>query len=391
MQKPSRRRVCFAMPCPFPPPALTALLFGLAAVLLLAAGCAGSASGAGSAKTVTATGIAVRSAGCAQPAGPEQTESRQSIDVGAWRAGTSSAPRRRPRRARCALRRIAGGEAPRARLPRPRRGCHPPRDDLGFRDPRAEGRLRCGLPERHGDPSAVGHGRRACDQSRSRVRASPARPDRIDHVHRHLTVYASGFSDGSFMVSLLACTMSVASPPSGLCRACSYRLRAPPPGGSPSSRSTGPPTRSCSSTGVSAPPRSAACSGKARRRPPGDHNHHRLGQPQWCGHPGDRPRLAKKDGCDGRATNTRLDSQVVQRTYRCPPGAGVVFYIILGGGHAWPGSASAGRSAPSPASPPSRWTPPRPCGRSSSASRSERAQETSPAVVTFSPSAARER
>ena len=26
------------------------------------------------------------------------------------------------------------------------------------------------------------------------------------------------------------------------------------------------------------------------------------------------------------------------RRYRCPPGAAVEFYIVLGGGHAWPGS-----------------------------------------------------
>jgi polyhydroxybutyrate depolymerase len=26
------------------------------------------------------------------------------------------------------------------------------------------------------------------------------------------------------------------------------------------------------------------------------------------------------------------------RSYRCPPGVAVEFYIVLGGGHAWPGS-----------------------------------------------------
>jgi polyhydroxybutyrate depolymerase len=31
-------------------------------------------------------------------------------------------------------------------------------------------------------------------------------------------------------------------------------------------------------------------------------------------------------------------SQIILRTYRCPTGSGVAFYIILGGGHAWPGS-----------------------------------------------------
>jgi polyhydroxybutyrate depolymerase len=29
---------------------------------------------------------------------------------------------------------------------------------------------------------------------------------------------------------------------------------------------------------------------------------------------------------------------VIHRVYRCPPGTAVEFYIVLGGGHAWPGS-----------------------------------------------------
>ena len=45
-----------------------------------------------------------------------------------------------------------------------------------------------------------------------------------------------------------------------------------------------------------------------------------------------------KDGCDPHSTDTKLSSQVIRRTYRCPAGTDVEFYIILGGGHAWPGS-----------------------------------------------------
>jgi len=33
-----------------------------------------------------------------------------------------------------------------------------------------------------------------------------------------------------------------------------------------------------------------------------------------------------------------LSSQVILRTYACPPKTSVTFYIIVGGGHAWPGS-----------------------------------------------------
>jgi len=245
--------------------------------------------------------------------------------------------------------------------------------------------------ERHGDPSAVGHGRRACDQSRSRVRASPARPDRVDHVHRHLT---------GLRQRLLGRLVHGVAPrlhhvPSHHRHRAVSGLQLPTPCPTtrrvPSSRSTGPPTRSCSSTGYRhrhARPPVRAKPGDDR---PGDHNHHRPGQPQWCGHPGDRPRL----GEEGRLRREGHQHEAGQpgrpAHLPVPPGAGVVFYIILAGATHGLAVPSAGRSAPSPASPPSRWTPPRPCGRSSSASRSERAQETSPAVVTFSPSAARER
>jgi polyhydroxybutyrate depolymerase len=47
---------------------------------------------------------------------------------------------------------------------------------------------------------------------------------------------------------------------------------------------------------------------------------------------------AAKDGCNLRSTDKKVGAQVILRTYRCPPGAAVGFYIVLGGGHAWPGS-----------------------------------------------------
>ena len=33
-----------------------------------------------------------------------------------------------------------------------------------------------------------------------------------------------------------------------------------------------------------------------------------------------------------------MGPQVIHRVYKCPPGVAVEFYIVLGGGHAWPGS-----------------------------------------------------
>ena len=48
---------------------------------------------------------------------------------------------------------------------------------------------------------------------------------------------------------------------------------------------------------------------------------------------------AASNGCDAEAQDTRVSPQVLRRSYRCPAGADVVFQIIEGGGHSWPGSA----------------------------------------------------
>ena len=47
---------------------------------------------------------------------------------------------------------------------------------------------------------------------------------------------------------------------------------------------------------------------------------------------------AIRDGCDPHATDTKPSSRIILRTYRCPAGTDVEFYIIIAGGHAWPGS-----------------------------------------------------
>lgn len=153
-------------------------------------------------------------------------------------------------------------------------------------------------------------------------------------------VYASGFSDGSFFVSLLACTMSnrfaAIAAVSGLQldKPCHTGRKIPiltfhgtadpilyfnggigigilnrilgkggPPQGSPTTTTTLP---------------------KA--------NLH------GSGYPATVKAWAKKDGCGRRSTDGRISSQVILRRYECPAGSDVEFYIILGGGHAWPGS-----------------------------------------------------
>ncbi len=57
------------------------------------------------------------------------------------------------------------------------------------------------------------------------------------------------------------------------------------------------------------------------------------------GYPATVQAWAAKDGCQPRPTDVRIASQVIRRSYRCPAGTGVEFYIVVGGGHAWPGSA----------------------------------------------------
>jgi polyhydroxybutyrate depolymerase len=48
--------------------------------------------------------------------------------------------------------------------------------------------------------------------------------------------------------------------------------------------------------------------------------------------------MAAINGCAPTPTDTQLTAEVIHRVYDCPPGADVEFYIVIGGGHTWPGS-----------------------------------------------------
>ena len=56
------------------------------------------------------------------------------------------------------------------------------------------------------------------------------------------------------------------------------------------------------------------------------------------GYPANVKEWAATDGCATKAIDHNVTPHVILRTYRCPAGADVEFYIVLGGGHAWPGS-----------------------------------------------------
>lgn len=152
-------------------------------------------------------------------------------------------------------------------------------------------------------------------------------------------VYASGFSDGSFMVSLLACTMSnrfaAIAAVSGLQldKPCLTTRRVP----ILAFHGTADPilffnggigTATLNKVLGKAPAPSASTT-TTTTQPAKLHG---------PGYPATVQAWAVKDGCDPHSTDTKLSSQVIRRTYRCPAGTDVEFYIILGGGHAWPGS-----------------------------------------------------
>jgi polyhydroxybutyrate depolymerase len=56
------------------------------------------------------------------------------------------------------------------------------------------------------------------------------------------------------------------------------------------------------------------------------------------GFPANVAQWAARNGCKPTPTDTNVTENVIHRVYDCPASAPVEFYIILGGGHAWPGS-----------------------------------------------------
>lgn len=57
-----------------------------------------------------------------------------------------------------------------------------------------------------------------------------------------------------------------------------------------------------------------------------------------AGYPATVAAWAKQNGCDPKPTDTKVTASVIHRVYDCPAKSPVEFYIVLGGGHSWPGS-----------------------------------------------------
>jgi len=57
-----------------------------------------------------------------------------------------------------------------------------------------------------------------------------------------------------------------------------------------------------------------------------------------AGYPAAVAAWAKQNGCEPEPEDTKVSDDVIHRVYDCPPQSPVEFYIVLGGGHSWPGS-----------------------------------------------------
>jgi polyhydroxybutyrate depolymerase len=148
-------------------------------------------------------------------------------------------------------------------------------------------------------------------------------------------VYASGLSDGALMTSLLACTMAkrmaAFAPVAGIdmVSPCHPGRRVP----IVAFHGTADPILLFNGGIGTTVLNHALGSGPAppTTTPPPVDLHGK-------GYPASVAAWAAKDGCNRRSTDTKVSPHVILRTYRCPPGASVEFYIVVGGGHGWPGS-----------------------------------------------------
>jgi polyhydroxybutyrate depolymerase len=151
-------------------------------------------------------------------------------------------------------------------------------------------------------------------------------------------VYASGFSDGAFMVSTVACTMSGRF--AAIAAVSGLQLQSPCHTTRPvpilTFHGTADPILFFNGgIGIGTLNRALGQGGS------GGSSTTTTTQPaklHGSGYPATVRAWAVKDGCNPRSTDTKVASQIILRTYTCPRGTAVKFFIILGGGHAWPGS-----------------------------------------------------
>lgn len=56
------------------------------------------------------------------------------------------------------------------------------------------------------------------------------------------------------------------------------------------------------------------------------------------GYPANAATWAERYGCQPTPKDTKVTDKVIHRVYDCPAGAAVEFFIVIDGGHSWPGS-----------------------------------------------------
>jgi polyhydroxybutyrate depolymerase len=161
----------------------------------------------------------------------------------------------------------------------------------------------------------------------------------LDHVETtqcvdETRIYATGLSDGAFMTSFLACAMSnriaAFAPVSGVQLATPCDATRPVP--ILAFHGTADPILYFNGGVGSAVLNHALNGGPAPsvKIPPANLN--------GPGYPATVKAWAKRDGCAASAVDTHVSPHVIERVYPCPKGTAVEFYIVIGGGHAWPGS-----------------------------------------------------
>lgn len=146
-------------------------------------------------------------------------------------------------------------------------------------------------------------------------------------------VYATGLSNGAMFTSALLCeraeVLAAAAPVAGFTDFASCDPSRPVP--IVTFHGTDDPILLFNGgVDLSAIPGSEAAEGSTTTRPPADLD----GE----GYPANVAAFAARNGCDPEPTDTEVADEVTYRVYDCPEGADVEFYIVVGGGHSWPGS-----------------------------------------------------
>lgn len=207
--------------------------------------------------------------------------------------------------------------------------------------------LTSGLPayaQEHGFVAVLPHG--SDDPVRWDVEPDVARnPDLrfvsrlLDRLERRLCidtsrVYATGFSNGAFMSSSIACAMpdrfAAVAPVAGANILCEGFERPMPVlsihGTVDSILLFNGGVNLENVPGVDR----TATSGESGDLPKADL--------EGEGYPENMMRWAGYNGCDERPVEKSVADDLLMRRWVCPPGADVEFFIVLGGGHTWPGS-----------------------------------------------------